>query len=155
TDATGHIELCNERAATILNIHAPADAVGKPLLELVPDFPQYPMERAPRSDGLVPADCFPVVQEYEAGDEVLEVSSDWTLCEGAKAANVRGGYIYVHTIRDVSARKRMEEAERKARDSLVAASQTKSRFIHAMSHELRTPLNAVIGFSEMIVKEAA
>ena len=31
----------------------------------------------------------------------------------------------------------------------------KSRFLATMSHELRTPLNAIIGFSDMLMKEAA
>lgn len=35
-----------------------------------------------------------------------------------------------------------------------AANQSKTEFLAAMSHELRTPLNAVIGFSEIIEREA-
>src|SRR5262249_39929744 len=152
----GRIELCNERAATILGIADPAKAVGLDLHALVPAFPVYPTELAPSRDGrVVPADCFPVLQEYLIDEQVLEVSSDWTLCESAQAADVNGGHIYVHPIRDVSARKRIEAAEREVKESLIAASQAKSQFINAMSHELRTPLNAVIGFSEMMSKETA
>jgi signal transduction histidine kinase len=36
----------------------------------------------------------------------------------------------------------------------AAASQAKSAFLASISHELRTPLNAVIGFSEIMVKQA-
>lgn len=35
-----------------------------------------------------------------------------------------------------------------------AANLSKSRFLAAMSHELRTPLNAVIGFAELMAREA-
>lgn len=37
-----------------------------------------------------------------------------------------------------------------ARDTAVAASTAKSKFLASMSHELRTPLNAIIGYSEML-----
>ncbi|MDF2695343.1 MAG: sensor proteinLuxQ, partial [Labilithrix sp.] len=42
-----------------------------------------------------------------------------------------------------------------ARDAAVAASRAKSEFLANMSHELRTPLNAIIGYSEILMDEAA
>ena len=42
-----------------------------------------------------------------------------------------------------------------AKETAEAASQTKSQFLANMSHELRTPLNAVIGYSEMLLEDAA
>jgi len=156
TDAVGCVELCNERAATLLGLADPASGVGANLLQLAPQFPLYPTELAPSRGGKrTPADCFPVIQEYAVGGQIFEVSSDWTLCEDPQTRTVQGGHIYVHTLRDVSARKRIEEAERQAKASLIAASQAKSQFIHSMSHELRTPLNAVIGFSEMMCDQTA
>lgn len=155
TDAEGRIELLNERSATLLKLDNLEAAVGASLTALVPDFPQYPTERAPGGrDARVPSDCFPVIHEWHVGEQIFEVSSDWTLCEEKGVRNIAGGYIYVHTLRDVSARKRTEDAERKAKAQLVAASKARSQFIHAMSHELRTPLNAVIGFSEMMRNES-
>ncbi|MEW6157271.1 MAG: response regulator [Verrucomicrobiota bacterium] len=43
----------------------------------------------------------------------------------------------------------------RARDAAEAASRTKSVFLANMSHELRTPLTAIIGFTEILVDEAA
>ena len=42
-----------------------------------------------------------------------------------------------------------------AKDSAEEANRTKSQFLANMSHELRTPLNAVIGYSEMLLEDAA
>lgn len=43
----------------------------------------------------------------------------------------------------------------KARDEAIEASLFKSQFLANMSHELRTPLNAIIGYSEMLIEDAA
>jgi cell cycle sensor histidine kinase DivJ len=59
----------------------------------------------------------------------------------------------VAVLRDVTERKRHEEALGIARAEAEKADAAKSRFLATMSHELRTPLNAIIGFSEMIVQE--
>ena len=42
-----------------------------------------------------------------------------------------------------------------AKEAAEQASHAKGRFLAHMSHELRTPLNAVIGYSELLLEEAA
>ncbi len=56
-------------------------------------------------------------------------------------------------MRDVTERKKQEQALQLARSEAEAADAAKTRFLATMSHELRTPLNAIIGFSEMIAQE--
>jgi PAS domain S-box-containing protein len=52
--------------------------------------------------------------------------------------------------RDMTERKRTQEALLLAKDEAERASKFKDQFLSTMSHELRTPLNAVLGFSELL-----
>jgi signal transduction histidine kinase len=61
--------------------------------------------------------------------------------------------LLMFTFRDISDRKRTEEAQTQAMQAAMAANRAKSEFLANMSHELRTPLNAIIGFSEMIKEQ--
>lgn len=56
------------------------------------------------------------------------------------------------TIRQLAATR---DAATEARERAEAANRSKSMFLANMSHELRTPLNAIIGYSEMLLEDAA
>lgn len=57
------------------------------------------------------------------------------------------GTLVSSAIRDITERKRFEEALQLKNIELANANQAKDRFLASMSHELRTPLNAIIGFT--------
>lgn len=52
--------------------------------------------------------------------------------------------------RDMTDRKRAEEALSEAREAAIAASTAKSEFLSRTSHELRTPLSAILGFAQLL-----
>lgn len=158
-NAIGVVELCNDRAKRLLD--AEALSPGENILDYAEDFPLLTVVNAPNADGNGVVenkkfDTSEFIQKKNSG-LVLEVAashSSLTNEIGDETGKSKIAEYVVYTLRDISARKRIEAAEREAKEAAIAANKMKSELISNMSHELRTPLNGVIGFADILQKEA-
>ena len=57
---------------------------------------------------------------------------------------------FAKVTRDMTERRRTEEALLQAREEAIAANQAKSDFLSRTSHELRTPMAAILGFGQLL-----
>ncbi|MBI1207008.1 MAG: PAS domain S-box protein [Azospirillum sp.] len=87
-----------------------------------------------RKDGSL----FPI--ELSVGEVIDELAS----------GDASNNHVFIGTLRDITARKRYEEALVLSKRDAESANEAKSMFLAKMSHELRTPLNAILGFSEVM-----
>lgn len=57
--------------------------------------------------------------------------------------------LFIAVVRDITERRQIEEALKRAKEAAEDAAKAKSGFLRTMSHEMRTPLHMVIGMTEI------
>ncbi|WP_256077597.1 HAMP domain-containing sensor histidine kinase [Massilia sp. YIM B04103] len=143
-DGEGHIVMANSQAGTLFGYTA-GELPGMQLEQLLPA--RFRAAHAGHRSGYQHQ---PQLRPMGAGRELYGLRKDgveFPVEISLNPVQTGGGLLVMSAIRDISERRRFEQALQDKNAELAQAHQAKDRFLAAMSHELRTPLNSIIGFT--------
>jgi PAS domain S-box-containing protein len=152
TDIYGTVREANRAATKLLHLEAKY-LVGKPLVNFV-----VPEQSSVFRALLMQLSGVNRVQEKELRlanrqQQVLDVAITVETVRDRSGTPTALRWL----IRDISARKQAEAQLRQVQLQnlhLVEANRLKSQFLATISHELRTPMNAILGFSNLLLRQA-
>jgi PAS domain S-box-containing protein len=149
-NADGRVVLANSQAGALFG-YTRGELRGMTLEDLMP--PRFRHAHVSHRDGYFRQ---PSVRPMGAGRELFGLRKDgheFPVEISLSPVATEHGTLIMSAIRDISERKRFEQALHDKNIELAQASQAKDRFLASMSHELRTPLNAVIGFTGTLLMQ--
>ncbi|MBB3118552.1 PAS domain-containing sensor histidine kinase [Pseudoduganella violacea] len=143
-DGEGRIVMANRQAGTLF-AYAPDELPGMALEQLLPA--RFRAAHVGHRRGYQQQ---PQLRPMGAGRELYGLRKDgveFPVEISLNPVQTGHGLLVMSAIRDISERRRIEQALQDKNAELAQAHLAKDRFLAAMSHELRTPLNSIIGFT--------
>ena len=149
-DLHGKTTFVNPAAAKMIGWET-EELIGKPQHDILhhtkPDGSPYPGEECPIYAAIKDGRVHRVSDDVFWRKDGTSFPVEYVSTPIQEDGRILGAVV---TFRDISDRKKAEEALRDAKEQAELTNRSKSEFLANMSHELRTPLNAIIGFSDMI-----
>ena len=149
-DSAGTLVYWNNGATNTFGYTA-AEAIGMPLAAIVPQHHRQAHEAGvaraagaqARHGGSRRAELTALHKDGHEFPIDLSVST-WRASDGLFISGI---------VRDITERRRFEQALIQAKEQADASARVKSEFLANMSHEIRTPMNAILGLTHLMRRD--
>ncbi|PAW66475.1 MAG: hypothetical protein B9S34_07920 [Opitutia bacterium Tous-C1TDCM] len=152
TSPEGRFLSANPALARMLGYASPADLVAE-VGDISRDFYARPERRA---DFIAQVSARDQISDFESEVRRRDGSTFW-ISESVRAVrNAQGALDHFEGVAlDITERREAARALQLAKEAADAASRAKSYFLASVSHELRTPLNGILGYTQILRRDAA